>query len=149
MEIALKENRQKIKNGNIYVYFTKKGFADFVATGRIREIPDSFYRPFTVEERIWLLRQIVPYCRQSFYRLLKKPLNQLSENLHLCVNGSSGYLLFNNIHNRTICLVLNESSILTTFWDYLQNLDEHQLYSGEETAAFIERLISQLKTGSF
>ena len=64
---------------------------------------------------------------------------------HPCVNKNFGYLLFNNIHNRTICLVINESSILTTFMDYLSSLDDNTLYTGEETAEFVQILIDELK----
>ena len=120
-------NQAKMEKGVSNVYFTKRGLADFAAKGLIKEIPDHFYRPLTVKERIRLLKRILPCCRNGNYRLLKKPLNQLSDNLHLCVNSTFGYLLFNNIHNRTICLVINESSILTTFMDYLSSLDDNGL----------------------
>ena len=139
-------NQAKMETGVSNVYFTKRGLADFAAKGLIKEIPDHFYRPLTVKERIRLLKRILPCCRNGNYRLLKKPLNQLSDNLHLCVNSTFGYLLFNNIHNRTICLVINESSILTTFMDYLSSLDDNGLYNAEETAEFVQALIDELMT---
>ena len=139
-------NQAKMETGVSNVYFTKRGLADFAAKGLIKEIPDRFYRPLTVKERIRLLKRILPCCRNGNYRLLKKPLNQLSDNLHLCVNSTFGYLLFNNIHNRTICLVINESSILTTFMDYLSSLDDNGLYNAEETAEFVQALIDELMT---
>lgn len=139
-------NQAKMEKGVSNVYFTKRGLADFAAKGLIKEIPDHFYRPLTVKERIRLLKRILPCCRNGNYRLLKKPLNQLSDNLHLCVNSTFGYLLFNNIHNRTICLVINESSILTTFMDYLSSLDDNGLYNAEETAEFVQALIDELTT---
>lgn len=141
----LKGNLSAIEGGQVHVYFTKQGIADFAKSGRINEIPESFYRPLTTEERISLLKKILPYCRKEYYRLLKKPLNHLSRNLHLCTNSTSGYLLFNNIHNHTICLLINESSILTTFTDYLSSLDDEQLYTGEEAELFIRDIIEQLK----
>ena len=54
-------------------------------------------------------------------------------------------MLFNNIHNRTTCLIINESSILTTFMDYFSSLDDSGLYSGKETAEFVQTLIDELK----
>lgn len=145
MTALLQLNQSKMENGLANVYFTKRGLADFAQKGRIKEIPDNFYRPLTVSERIRLLCHILPCCKNGNYRLLKKPLNQLSDNLHLCVNSTFGYMLFNNIHNRTICLIINESSILTTFMDYLSSLDDSGLYSGEETAEFVQTLIDELK----
>ena len=145
MTALLQVNQSKMENGLANVYFTKRGLADFAEKGRIKEIPDNFYRPLTVSERIRLLCRILPCCKNGNYRLLKKPLNQLSDNLHLCVNSTFGYMLFNNIHNRTTCLIINESSILTTFMDYLSSLDDSGLYSGEETAEFVQTLIDELK----
>ena len=145
MTALLNANQTKMENGLAHVYFTKRGLAEFARQGRIKEIPDCFYRPLTVKERIHLMERILPCCQNGNYRLLKNPLNQLSDNLHLCVNKNFGYLLFNNIHNRTICLVINESSILTTFMDYLSSLDDNTLYTGEETAEFVQILINELK----
>ena len=145
MEALLHVNQAKMENGVCNVYFTKRGLADFAAKGLIKEIPEHFYRPLTVKERIRLMERILPCCRNGNYRLLKKPLNQLSDNLHLCVNNNFGYLLFNNIHNRTICLIINEASILTTFMDYLSSLDDSGLYTAEETTEFVYTLICELK----
>ena len=145
MTALLNVNQTKMENGLAHVYFTKRGLAEFARQGRIKEIPDCFYRPLTVNERIHLMERILPCCQNGNYRLLKNPLNQLSDNLHLCVNKNFGYLLFNNIHNRTICLVINESSILTTFMDYLSSLDDNTLYTGEETTEFVQILINELK----
>ena len=145
MEALLHVNQAKMENGVCNVYFTKRGLADFAAKGLIKEIPEHFYRPLTVKERIRLMERILPCCRNGNYRLLKKPLNQLSDNLHLCVNNNFWYLLFNNIHNRTICLIINEASILTTFMDYLSSLDDSGLYTAEETTEFVYTLICELK----
>lgn len=144
IKTLLKSNHAIVSTGQAHVYFTKQGIVNFAVSGRIKEIPESFYRPLTVEERISLLKKILSCCRKGYYRLLKKPLNHLSENLHLCVSSTSGYLLFNNIHNHTICLLINEASILTTFMDYLASLDEQQLFTGEETESFIKDIIRQL-----
>ncbi len=145
MSALLNVNKSKMEDGLAHVYFTKRGLADFAQKGRIKEIPDSFYRPLTVKDRIYLLECILPCCYNGNYRLLKNPLNQLSDNLHLCVNKNFGYLLFNNIHNRTTCLIINESSILTTFMDYLSSLDDSGFYTAEETAKFVQTLIDEMK----
>lgn len=146
IETLLNANQSKMEEGLCNVYFTKKGLSDFAEKGRIKEIPENFYRPLTISERIRLLNRILPCCRNGNYRLLKKPLNQLSDNLHLCVNSTFGYLLFNNIRNRTICLIINESSILTTFMDYLSSLDDNALCTAEETVSFVQTLIDELKS---
>lgn len=140
----LSSNRKQLDTTAIHVYFTKQGLLEFCRTGRIKEIPDNFYRPFTPKERILLLQSMLPYCVAGNYRILKKPLNQLSENLHLCVNVHSGYLLFNNQDARTLCLIINETGLLSVFMDYLENMDDSSLFTGDETAAFVQEMIENL-----
>lgn len=142
----LQANAKQLESENIHIYFTQQGLIEFSRTGRIKEVPDSLYRPFTPEERISMLKEIIPYCVRGNYLILKKPLNQLSENLHLCVNTNSGYLLFNTLFGKTLCLIINEPGILSVFMDYLENLDDTYLYTGEQTAVFVKNIISQLQT---
>lgn len=141
----LQANRAQLETTNIHIYFTYQGLIDFAENGRIKEVPDSFYRPFTIKERISMLQSILPYCSSGHFLILKRPLNQLSDNLHLCVNSNSGYLLFNNLIGRTLCLIINEPGILSVFMDYLETLDSTSLYSGDETADFVKCVINQLK----
>ena len=54
MTALLQVNQSKMENGLANVYFTKRGLADFAEKGRIKEIPDNFYRPLTVSQK-WQL----------------------------------------------------------------------------------------------
>ncbi|MDC7289628.1 helix-turn-helix transcriptional regulator [Blautia schinkii] len=145
IDTLLKLNRQQLCSKSVHVLFTQEGLLDFARFGKIKEVPDYFYRPLLKKERIAILENMLPYCYEELYLILKKPLNHLSENLHLCVNSSSGYLLFNNIRNQTVCLLFNEPSILAVFLDFLESLDDMALYSGEETALFVKNVINELK----
>lgn len=140
----LQANRHVLDTKKVYIYFTKDGLNNFVHSGRIKEIPSCFYRILTKAERISILESILPYCQKGTYRLLKRPFDHLSQNLHLCVNQSSGYLLFNNLEQKTLSLIFNETSLISAFVDYLENIDEKYLYSKQETEDFVKELILKL-----
>ena len=74
---------------------------------------------------------------------MKHPLNQLTENLHLVVNDTMGYLLFKDIHGKILCFTFNEPSLLEAFLDYMKSLKNEQLYSCEDTAQMIQELINE------
>lgn len=92
-----------------------------------------------------MMRDMLSCCEKGIYRILKRPLDHLTDNLHLCVNETFGYLLFNNMEQHTLCLVIHEPSILEVFVDYLKNLDESLFYSNEETVSFIQNIIKELE----
>lgn len=140
--------KTKLSEKNLHVYHTKAGVQAFAETGRISEIPDEVYRPFTVPERIELLEQFMNQCSDCNSRLLKAPLKDIPASLHLCINESSGYLLFGTSHSaneQNVYLVLEEPGLLSAFYDYAESLDDKKLYSSAETAAFLQSVIDSLK----
>lgn len=145
LDALLTSSRMQLETENMHIYFTKRGMLEFAQTGRMKEIPDEFYHAFTKEERCSMMQDLLPYCLNGTYRILKKPLDHLTDNLHLCVNSSFGYLLFNNMEQHTLCLVINEVGILSAFVDYLENLDDSHFYSNDEAAAFIEAVIKETR----
>lgn len=140
------KGRKRIPNNNMHHYHTRHGIKLFAETGRLQEIPQEIYHPLSPEERIFLLDSILPYCSGGYYRLLKKPLDRMSENVHLCVNSTTGYLLFTNICNQNVYLIFKEPGLLSIFHDYAESLSDKDLYTGEETAQYIKSVIQELKT---
>ena len=130
---------------HMHVYFTEKGIRRFIETGRLKEIPSAFYRPFLPEERLQMLHALLPVCYQDITRTLKQPLDQLPVNLHLCVNDNMGYFSFDNVENQTTYLMLNETGLLSVFLDYMQSLDNSSFYTPEETGNFIKSVIQNLQ----
>lgn len=102
-------------NRKMHFYHTKEGLLDFAANGRISEIPIDIYKPASISERIELLQQFLTHCSSGCFHLLKSPLEHLSGNLHLCVNETSGYLLFTTVKNQNIYLIIEEPDILFKF----------------------------------
>lgn len=135
----------RIQKGLSYFYCTKEGLDHFTKEGRLPEAPEEVYRPFLPEERILLMNKALPLCRKGYFRFLKCPLDHLTANLHLCVNEKEGYLLFQNIHGENIYLIIHDKKLLWTFWDFLSSLDDKILYTGEETAAYFEKVIAELQ----
>ena len=87
---------------------------------------------------------MLPYCNKGIYRILKHPLNQLTENLHLVVNHTKGYLLFKDIHGQILCLTFKEPGLLGIFLDYFESLGEDFLYTGTESEKIVKDLIATL-----
>lgn len=132
-----------------HIYFTQKGLEHFVDTGRMKEIPDVFYTPFSLENRIKVLEAMLPYCRNGVYRILNIHNHithgEIPSNFHLCINGNLGYFLFTNISGENVGLIIQEQSILEAFEDYLENLEDKYFLSEEETVVLVENEINKLK----
>lgn len=139
------ESKERITSPKMHYYHTREGLISFAETGRLIEIPNNFYKPFSKKERILLLQQLLTACHTCCYRLLKKPLNILPNNFHLCVNENSGYLLFTNGHKKEVCLIFREPSMVLTFLDYASWISENNyLASEEESKNFISEVIQNL-----
>ena len=142
--LLLQTNRKFLVPGHFSIYFTVSGLQQFLETGRIQEIPEELYRPLTLDERKQILTSMLPYCNKGIYRILKHPLNQLTENLHLVVNHTKGYLLFKDIHGQILCLTFKEPGLLGIFLDYFESLGEDFLYTGTESEKIVKNLIATL-----
>lgn len=139
----LDENRSLLSQKKATIFFTLSGLRQFLNSGRVHEIPDEIYRPLTPDERKQLITGMLPYCEKGIYRLLKYPLNQLTENLHLVVNHSMGYLLFQDIRGHILCFTFNEPSLLEAFLDYMQNLENGYLYPCKDAAQLVRELLNE------
>ena len=139
----LANNRKLLSSEKIFIYFTIPGLRQFLSSGRVHEIPEEVYRPLTPSEGKQILAKMIPYCKTGVYRLLKYPLSQLTENLHLVANQTMGYLLFKDIHGQILCLTFNEPSLLEAFLDYMESLDHGYIYPYEDAARMVQKLINE------
>ena len=142
------KNAQKIEDGRFIIYFTEYGLVHFQQNGTFDEIPEAFYHPLTIHQRIEVLKKVSSCCRAGSYRILKKPLNHLSQNLHLCLRGSDSFLTYQTNLGITVCLVFYEPSLSQIFQDFLEHLDNDIYYSPDEAEKIIVRLIQQLETSA-
>lgn len=139
------KNMQKIRKGNFLLYFTEYGLVHFQQTGKLAEIPDDFYHPLTIPQRVELLQKVAQCCHLGIYRILKKPLNYLPQNLHLCLRGAKGFLTFQSNQSETICLSICDPSLLQIFLDFLENMEETLYYTPGEAEQIVSRLIQQMQ----
>ena len=144
---AFESNRKRLTENETFVYFTADGLMQFATSGRTAEIPEVFYHKFTVAQRIQMLHGVAESCRNGSYRILQKPLNHLPANLHLCIRGNVGTLIFQKYNGEVMLFTIQEYGLLETFLDYLQNMEESSFYTTEEAAAYVEEIILKLENG--
>lgn len=63
--------------------------------------------------------------------------------LNVSLNAHEGYLLFQTKTERLIYLSIQEPSILTAFYDYLESLKPEYFCSEEEMLARMDRLLDE------
>ena len=131
----------RIANPNMHIYHTRQGIGHFLKTGRLQEIPSDIYTPFTMEERLQMLADLARDSQSGTHHMLQGPLAALPLNLHLSFNLNSGYILFSDHTGKNIYLIIQESSTLSAFIDYISTLDESYICSPQETAACIRQLM--------
>ncbi len=139
------DNMQRIKDGKFIIYFTEYGMNRFLQEGLFEEIPSTFYHPLTIEQRIRILQEIAQCCHDGSYRILKKPLNHLSENLRMCLSGNTCSLTYQTNSGNHMFFAITEPFILEIFLDFLANMDPDIYYMPDEAEQIIERMIRYLK----
>lgn len=145
---AFAGNMRRLTDSQTFVYFTADGLMQFAASGRTAEIPEIFYHRFTPEQRIQMLRGVEASCRNGSYRILQKPLNHIPSNLHLCIRGNIGTLIFQKFNGEVMLFTIQEYGLLETFLDYLQNMQESCFYTTEEAVAYVQDIICRLENGN-
>ena len=138
-------NMYKIQNQQFFIYSTYEGLLHFVRTGRTDEIPEIFYHPLTIAQRIHVLNEVCKCCESGAYRFLQKPLNHLPANLHFCIRGNFGTMIFKNNVGEILVLNINETKLVEIFRDYLENMEENCFYSIEESISMLQQIIEHLK----
>lgn len=146
--VAFEGNKKRLTNSQTFVYFTADGLMQFASSGRTAEIPEIFYHRFTVEQRVQMLHGVAESCRNGSYRILQKPLNHLPANLHLCIRGTVGTLIFQKYNGEVMLFTIQEYGLLETFLDYLENMEANRFYSTDDAAAYVENIIHQLEAGN-
>lgn len=144
-EHAFLMNMDKIEKQQFFIYFTEEGLIQFAKSGMTEEIPEIFYHPLTSEQRIEVLKGVRSCCMSGAYRILQKPLNHLPRNLHFCVRGNTGSMIFRNNHGQILVLNIEEPRLVDIFRDYLENMDESRFYSVDESVELIEQIIEGIK----
>lgn len=137
-------NMNKIRGRNFLIYSTLEGLAQFVKTGIVDEIPEIFYHPLTIEQRLEMLNDIRRCCEAGVYRILQQPLNHIPRNLHLCMRGMTGSMIFRNNNGEIIILNIEETRLVNIFQDYLENMSSSCYCSPETALSLIDQMQAEL-----
>ena len=135
--------------GNKYVDFftsfcTKNGFRYFVETGRVGEFPEFFYEPFTVEERINVLKRSIIMIKDKHCEyIIAKDGIALPDKIQLYYNKDEKTVAFRQISkNKLLQISVNEISVFNTVVNYIEYLKMKNLILSEKEAVdFIQDLI--------
>lgn len=141
----LQSNRAMLESENMHIYFTQEGLQYFADTGKFKELPDEIYIPLAPDDRIMILKELKEYCIRGTYRMLSGSLHRLAKNLRLCINGNMGYLLFNEKDSRVIYMFFTEPSLLFMFRDFIENVEEKDFATNDETVAVIEKVCAGME----
>ena len=140
----LQGNRAMLETRNMHLYFTREGLEYFAATGKFKELPGSIYTPLEPDDRIQMLKDVKGYCERGIYRMLSGKLAHLANNLRLCIDGEMGYLMFSGDEKRVIYMYLTEPNLLGMFHDYIENIEEGNFSTNENTAQVIDSICERL-----
>lgn len=140
------DNMRRVNDGKFIIYFTEYGMNRFLRDGLFEEIPSTFYHSLNIRQRFQILREISRCCHEGSYRLLKKPLNHLSENLRMALCGNTCSLTYQTNSGDHMCFAITEPFILEIFQNFLTNMDPDSYYSPAEAVKIITSMIDQLET---
>lgn len=130
--------------------FSKPGLLDFAATGFMTDLPESYALPFTVQDRILILKRMYSYMetgRQAFY--LANPVTFPLPPRLTCVirnNISVEFCYFNQNSMSFKRIQIREHTVLDTFEDFFEYaLQKPIVLSKEETMQEILKCIGDLE----
>lgn len=97
-------------------------------------------------DRIHLIRKLMLNLPIQNYRVLKKDIGHLDNEIFLLVTQPMGYIMFSTPQDHhLIYLDIEEPGLLYTFWDFCETLDDALFYTTTEAIEILRDLIEQYK----
>lgn len=131
----------QVLDRNTTIIFSEDGVRSFLETGRVDEYPKECYTALELEERKKLIREFLSLRKQTNLRMLRKTEGPAEKTLNISLNAREGYLLFQTKTDRLIYLGIQEPSLLTAFYDYMESLGTENFYTEEEMAERMEKIL--------
>ncbi len=154
-------NREDVKqmiykyydNYNIYApnlkcYFSIEGLNNFINTGMIIDLPPQFASPFSVAERIYLLKSLRNDIlnKDILFRVVDSSKLQISPLCTIQTYKDNGIFFCATNINGIISCKITEQSICDSFNDFFECLNNSDyIYNKEETIKIINKFIKQLE----
>lgn len=108
--------------------------------------PYDIYHPLEMTDRIHLIRKLMLNLPIQNYRVLKKDIGHLDNEIFLLVTQPMGYIMFSTPQDHhLIYLDIEEPGLLYTFWDFCETLDDALFYTTTEAIEILRDLIEQYK----
>ena len=125
-------------------FFIKDGVERFLQTGRVDEVPEVFYEPFTKQERRQILQRLYSYYKADSceIRMLRPEYASITKNISMFSTDSLTTIECPLQNRSTKIFAFTEISITDAIFDYLKSLDgEEALCSKEETMEYLKTLL--------
>lgn len=143
---------QYIKNGSKFsFYFTKSGLQSFYDTGRVSEIPNQFYHPFSKNDVILLLSRTLNLARNydsyRFYLIDEAKFN-IPNKFSLVLNDETEALitLGGDNNDTSVNIAILEPILRREFCSLIELIDlEDSYYDFEYSFNYIQKFIDSHK----
>lgn len=115
-----------------------EGILQFIETGIISEFPKEMYQLPDKEDRMELVKRLFDEEKAGKVHILKKNIGDLKAELYLCITPESGLLRF-AVPSKNVLkdISLEESGLVSVFYDFCENLSPELFYSEEEAKRII------------
>lgn len=139
--------RDCFRLNRIHFIFSEQGIRDFLETGRVREYPAYAYAPFSLEDRILLLKKFMEACSLEQICMLRKNFYHTETGISIYVTSKKGYIMWSvnetSPDHRQIYLDIAESDLLYTFQDFCTYMAKNFCYEPAEALRLINALIGE------
>lgn len=134
---------------NMTSIFSVNGIRNFLRTGILNEYPQRIYKPpLDVTDRIYLLQKLIGGYRNLKYRMLKKDIGNIKNELFLIVSRNKGYIMFQSpVKKSPVYLIIEEPSLLFAFLDFCENMNDDMFYTEDEAVEILQSLLSDMQDG--
>lgn len=130
-------------------YFTESGLREFAETGYCSNYPRHLVRPFSVEERIWILERMIESMEDEKceIRLIKYKYLKITPMLALFFSDTGGLVFrLKDDRNRFRYIRIQEDSLSRAFTDYVKGMKEQEeVCSKEETKTVLLKIFDTLR----
>lgn len=153
--IALMANRATAYNkllasGHSFVsYFTEEGLDLFCSTGQITEIPEAFYSPLEIQDRLTLMEELYQLILTTSYQLvaIDPDAFKVSTNLILTtINEALAFFVYIHPVKGPLHFIFHEKSIAYSFFSFMNFLrDSEFAFSKQKSLELLEKKIKQCR----
>ena len=122
---------------------SEDGIRHFLETGRMEEYPYDIYSPPEMSDRIFMITRLLESLDTIRLRLLRENIGNVTHGISVYVNSNAGYIQFSLSDGTIVYLDIEESSLLNTFRDFFENMDDSMFYSEKEIPERLRMLIKE------